>query len=40
MNITIVDYGAGNVMSVVRALQRLGVEATLTDDPNKDAKAM
>lgn len=39
MNITIVDYGAGNVTSVVRALQRLGVEATLTDDPELIAKA-
>ena len=39
MNITIVDYGAGNVTSVVRALQRLGVEATLTDDPKLIAKA-
>ena len=39
MNVTIVDYGAGNITSVARALQRLGVCATLTDDPELIAKA-
>jgi glutamine amidotransferase len=31
--IAIVKYNAGNVRSVLNALQRLGVEATVTDDP-------
>ena len=29
----IIKYNAGNIQSVVNALQRLGVEAILTDDP-------
>ena len=33
MNVAIVKYNAGNIYSVVRALQRLGVEPVLTDDP-------
>lgn len=32
MNITIIDYGAGNIKSVQFALKRLGVEAMLTHD--------
>jgi len=32
MNIVIVKYNAGNIMSVDYALQRLGVTATVTDD--------
>ena len=39
MNVAIVDYGAGNVTSVARALQRLGVSPLLTDDPEQIAKA-
>ena len=39
MNVAIVDYGAGNVTSVARALQRLGVSPLLTDDPELIAKA-
>jgi glutamine amidotransferase len=31
--IVVVDYGAGNVQSVVNALNALGVNATLTTDP-------
>jgi len=31
--IAIVKYNAGNVRSVLNALQRLGVEAVVTDDP-------
>lgn len=34
MSIAIVKYNAGNIRSVVNALGRLGVEATLTDDPD------
>lgn len=33
MNVAIVKYNAGNIYSVVHALQRLGVTPTLTDDP-------
>lgn len=33
MNITIVQYNAGNIQSVLYALERLGVHATVTDDP-------
>jgi len=34
MNIVIIKYNAGNIMSVDYALQRLGITATLTDDHN------
>jgi imidazole glycerol-phosphate synthase subunit HisH len=33
MNVAIIKYNAGNVQSVIYALQRLGVEPSLTDDP-------
>jgi glutamine amidotransferase len=33
MNVTIVQYNAGNIQSVLYALERLGVAATVTDDP-------
>lgn len=33
MNLVIVDYKAGNVQSVLFALERLGVQATLSADP-------
>jgi imidazole glycerol phosphate synthase glutamine amidotransferase subunit len=33
MKVTILDYGAGNVPSVERALQRLGAESCRTDSP-------
>src|SRR5438132_7279059 len=39
MKITILDYGAGNVPSVERALQRLGVESHRTDSPECISKA-
>ncbi len=32
--IAIVDYGAGNLQSVKNALDRLGIESVVTDDPN------
>lgn len=35
MNLVIVDYGAGNIQSVIFALQRLGVTAVLTSDPEQ-----
>jgi glutamine amidotransferase len=33
--IAIIDYNAGNVRSVLFAMERLGVEAVLTSDPEK-----
>ena len=39
MNVAVVKYNAGNVYSVLHALQRLGVEATLTDDAEALASA-
>ena len=39
MDIAIVKYNAGNIYSVENALRRLGVEPTLTDDPECLRKA-
>lgn len=39
MNIAIVHYNAGNLRSVVKALHRLGVEPTITDDARRLAEA-
>jgi imidazole glycerol phosphate synthase glutamine amidotransferase subunit len=39
MKVTIVDYGAGNVPSVERALQRLGAESERTSSPECILKA-
>ncbi|PYT41902.1 MAG: hypothetical protein DMG47_16885 [Acidobacteria bacterium] len=39
MKITILDYGAGNVPSVERALQRLGVESQRTSSPESISRA-
>jgi imidazole glycerol phosphate synthase glutamine amidotransferase subunit len=39
MKVTIVDYGAGNVPSVERALQRLGAESERTSSPECISKA-
>jgi len=33
MNVTIVQYNAGNIQSVLYAIERLDVAATVTDDP-------
>ncbi|UOK41751.1 MULTISPECIES: imidazole glycerol phosphate synthase subunit HisH [Flavobacterium] len=35
MKISIIDYGAGNVQSVLFALERLGFQGTLTNDWNE-----
>lgn len=35
MKIVIIDYGAGNIQSIKFAIQRLGYEAVLSDDPGK-----
>lgn len=34
MKVAIIKYNAGNIMSVDYALQRLGISATVTDDPD------
>jgi len=39
MKVTIIDYGAGNVPSVERALQRLGAESQRTSSPEDISKA-
>jgi len=39
MNVTLIDYGAGNVTSVERALQRLGAPSERTNSPEGIAKA-
>jgi imidazole glycerol-phosphate synthase subunit HisH len=39
MSIAIIDYEAGNLTSVQRALHHLGFEATVTPDPDQVAKA-
>jgi glutamine amidotransferase len=33
MSLAIIDYGAGNIQSICFALERLGVSATLSSDP-------
>ncbi|HYK57322.1 MAG TPA: imidazole glycerol phosphate synthase subunit HisH, partial [Flavisolibacter sp.] len=35
MNLAIIKYNAGNIQSVLNALERLGFEAEVTDDPEK-----
>jgi glutamine amidotransferase len=35
MNIAIIKYNAGNIQSVLYALERIGVEAMVTDDPGQ-----
>ncbi len=39
MKVTVIDYGAGNVPSVERALQRLGAESQRTGSPESISKA-
>ncbi len=39
MNFVIIKYNAGNIQSVLYALERLGLEATVTDDPETIASA-
>jgi len=35
MNLAIIKYNAGNIQSVLNALERLGLQAEVTDDPAK-----
>ena len=37
--VTIIDYGSGNLRSVQKAMERVGVEARITDDPNVVAES-
>ena len=39
MNVAVVKYNAGNIYSVIHALQRLGVNPILTDNPEQLQKA-
>jgi glutamine amidotransferase len=39
VNVTLIDYGAGNVPSVERALRRLGAQVETTNLPEKIAAA-
>lgn len=39
MNVSIIDYGAGNIQSIKFALERMGVEAILTDNAEEINKA-
>ncbi|WP_417360187.1 imidazole glycerol phosphate synthase subunit HisH [Galbibacter sp.] len=39
MNISIIDYGAGNIQSIKFALERMGVEAVLTHDVDQITQA-
>lgn len=39
MKLVVIDYGAGNVYSVVMALKRLGVEAEVSHEPSVIASA-
>ncbi len=39
MNLTIIKYNAGNIQSVLYALERIGMEATVTDDVELIQKA-
>jgi glutamine amidotransferase len=39
MNLAIIKYNAGNIQSVLNALDRLGVQAEVTDDPVKITSA-
>lgn len=39
MNLSIIDYGAGNIQSLLFAFNRLGVNPVVTDDPEKLRRA-
>lgn len=39
MKIAIIKYNAGNIQSVLYALERIGVEAVVTDDPDQIKQA-
>ena len=39
MNVAVVDYDAGNTLSVTRALEKVGARVDLTSDPERVARA-
>jgi glutamine amidotransferase len=39
MNIAVIKYNAGNIQSVLYALERIGIEATVTDEPELITRA-
>ncbi len=39
LNVTVVDYDAGNTLSVTRALEKVGASVDLTSDPDRVAAA-
>ena len=39
MDVVIIDYKAGNIYSVIHALERLGIKPELTDNPERIARA-
>ena len=39
MNVAVVDYDAGNTLSVTRALKKVGAQVNLTPDPEEVAVA-
>jgi glutamine amidotransferase len=39
LNLAIIKYNAGNIQSVLYALERIGMEAVVTDDPRQIQKA-
>lgn len=39
MNLVIIKYNAGNIRSVLFALERIGINATVTDDPESILRA-
>ena len=39
MNVAVIDYDAGNTLSVTRALEKVGARVELTPDPERVARA-
>ena len=39
MRVTVIDYKAGNLTSVLKSLRRVGAECEVTDDPAVVARA-
>ena len=35
MKVAVIKYNAGNIQSVLFALERIGVQATVSDDPEQ-----
>jgi imidazole glycerol-phosphate synthase subunit HisH len=39
LSVAVIDYDAGNTLSVTRALEKVGADVNLTDDPERVARA-